>query len=600
MSLRPGSRPRRIYSALSMLILFAIIASACTTPGATLTPPGFDSGATVLKTQPPSANPPVQSEPKTAEEVAAALAQAGTPEEAMAALKMMFQQVGAGLYTADGVQVVAGAEKGPDDFYLYQGEAELLAQAFADGQQFPVDRLARFMDQAGYGDLNSMQALSADQMLAGLGDFVSRARLDPGAFAFRMVDLLGKAHKVPLDLTQGGLSPSATTLDAAQLFLVLYDMLADEGEKQVGQGSIYLARLSLRPDADDPCSFAGIPDLVRKAGFFAAGKTFKFGKIISIAGQALDSLHDALVMLGYTVTLEPQKPTPSTHWKHEPNESGRDVKYTAHVDFDLGKLGNLAKCGHMAGFSFPDQGASKDVSVEWEKAPILEEQGAWQESDNTYKTDANGDAVITFSPKVETRPEEGLNRTEHGWVEVRIMPRSNFNPRKVFDLLGVGPEFHMAHAGLEVSRHQALSMKIGGTITSPDGFVSMIFTPTTFPLTVEDTEIKGGGALNVRFELQGLPPFCKADAGAPLTLDITGTGMDPITFSIKGMAQLKIKILCEAGGQWVKADTNLIPEMAAPSIGDDLTFSLPANDGAVYQVTVGGYPGSVDFSLLEE
>ena len=211
MTLHPGSRPNRIYSALSMLILFAIIASACTTPGATLTPPGVDLDTTVFKTQPPPANSPVQSEPKTADEVAAALAQAGTPEEAMAGLIMMFQQVGAGLYTAEGVQVVAGAEKGPDDFYLYQGEAELLAQAFADGQQFPVDRLARFMEQAGYGDLNNMQALSADQMLVGLGDSVSRARLDPGAFTFRMVDLLGKAHKVPLDLTQGGLSPLLPT-----------------------------------------------------------------------------------------------------------------------------------------------------------------------------------------------------------------------------------------------------------------------------------------------------------------------------------------------------------------------------------------------------
>jgi hypothetical protein len=592
-------RPRHFYSLLSVLILLTMLATACNNPVTKPALSGSDSGTAFPEPQQKTDLSHAETGIKTAAELATTLSEASTPEEVMTGLEMMFQQVGAGLYTAEGVQVVAGAETGPNDFYLYQGEAELLAQAFVDDQQYPVEHLARFMEEAGYGDLNVMKALSADQLLAGIGDAVNRARSDPNAFTFRLVDLLGKSHKEPLDLTQGGLDPRTTYLDAAQLFLVMYDMLADENTQQTNQGSIQLASLNSRTNSSDPCSFSGIPDLARKAGFFAAGKLFKFGKLISIGGQALDSLHDALVMLGYTVTLEPQKPTASTHWKHEPNESGRDVKFTAHVDFDLGKLNNLAKCGHMAGFSFPDQGASKDVSVAWEMAPVLEKQGAWQESANTYTTDGNGDAVINFSPKVETRPDEGLNRTEHGWVEVRIMPRSNFNPRKVFDLLGVGPEFNMAHAGLEVSRHQAISMKIGGKLTSADGLVSMIFPETTFPLTVGDTEIKGGGDMAVQFEMKQLPPLCKSEVGLPMTLGITGKGMDPISFTINGMAQLKINVLCDVGGgQWVKIDN--IPGMSGPKMGDGLNFSLPANDGAVYQYKASGFNGSIDFSLVEE
>jgi hypothetical protein len=595
---------------LSLLVILGLLTTGCNSPQVKPSQPGStDTSASlpqspVQPTEPGSQ--PASSTPKTPEEVAVALSKAATPKEALAGLEMLFQQVGAGLYTADGTQVVAGAEKGPDDFYLYQGEAELLAQAFVDGQQFPVDRLARFVEEAGYGDLNVMKGLTAEQMLAGLGDAVSRARTDSGAFTFRVVDLLGKAHKQPLDLTQPGLDPRTTYLDSAQLFLVLYDMLADESGASAAHRSIYLAASKIRKNALDPCSFSGIPDQVRKAGFFAASQLFKFrnlinlGKGVSIAGQTLDSLHDALIMLGYTVTLEPQQPTPSTHWKHEPNEPGRDVKYTAHVDFDLGKLNGLAKCGHLAGFSFPDQGASKDVAVEWEKAPVLEKQGAWQESANTYKTDANGDAVINFSPKVEPRPKEGLNRTEHGWVEVRIMPRSNFNPRKVFDLLGVGPEFHMAHAGLEVSRHAPFSMKIGGKLSSPDGFVSMIFPETTFPLTVGSTEITGGGDLTAQFELNGLPAFCKSDAGAPMKLNISGKGMDPIQFSIGGMANIQIKIRCEAGGQWVEADSSQFPQLQGFTPGDSVEFSLAAKDGEVYQFKAPGYDGSLDFTLLEE
>ncbi len=530
--------------------------------------------------------------PVTAEEAYALLANAGGVEQAHEALQLIYAQLGIGLYTADGEQLLAGAEQGPDDFYLYEGESELLAGAFVSGDRFPVDRIAGFIGEAGYGNLDQEEPLTPDEMLAMLGDAVRRARENPDAFTFRLVDALGKAHQPALDLTAQGLDPATTYLDAAQLFLVLYDILGDEAGAQARISGPHLAILAPPPQTD-PCDFPGVPDLARKAGFFAASKLLRFGRYISIAGQALDSLHDALVMLGYTVTLEPE--SANTHWKHEPNEPDTEVTFKAHVDFDLGKLNNLARCGKLAGFKFPEQGPAEGVSVEWEIDPLLEEQGAWQQGSNTYTTDAGGDATITFSPKVESRPKDGLNVTEHGWVFARIMPRSVLNPRKVFDLLGVGPEFHLATAGLEVSRHVNLTMTISGKLTHKEGGASFIFPKTEIPLSVGESEITGSGQMDIIFEITGLPPGCLVDAGAPATLSVTGTGMDPINFTVDGLAQLNMKGKCSLGGTTVEMDMPAQP----PTAGQPLTFSLSPKDGAKYSFTTGVATGSIDFTLSE-
>lgn len=589
---------------LQGMLVIALLLSAC--GGGQAEPPAptpvSESSSPQATAAPDLTSPPTEAEtpaspalpePATAEEVYGQLAAAADAGQAQAALLVMYAQLGVGLYTSGGQQILPGAEQGPDDFYLYDFESELLAQAYVSGDRFPVDRLARFIGEAGYGDLDKQAPLTPDEMLAMLGDAVRRARSDPGAFTYRLVDALGQSHEPPLDLTAPGLDPAATHLDAAQLFLVLHDVLGDESEPQALTSGPHLARMAAPPRQTDPCQFRGIPDIVRKAGFFAAGKLRRFGRYASIASQALDSLHDALVMLGYTVTLEPK--SASTHWKHEPNEANREVTFTAHVDFDLGKLNKLASCGKMAGFSFPDQGAAKEVAVEWEIDRVLEWQGAWKQSENTYKTDASGNATLIFSPKIEARPGDGLNKTDHGWIMARIMPRSILNPRKVFDLLGVGPEFHLAEAGLEVARHVNLTMTIGGKFTSADGMVTMVFPSTEIPLTVGDTQITGSGEMAVKFEVTGLPPGCTFDAGIPLSLTVTGVGMDPIQFTVDGLAQLNLKARCEMGGQWVEIDA----PMQSPTTGQPVKFSLSPKEGEKYSYKADGMTGSLDFTLSE-
>lgn len=608
------SRPRLRNVLLQGALVIALLLSACggrateppapttaaepsSAPAATAEVETAGAASAPDPTQPPveeeNTTAPTAPEPATAEEVYGQLSAAADAGQAQAALQVMYAQLGVGLYTADGAQILPGAEQGPDDFYLYEFESELLARAYAGGDRFPVDRLARFIGEAGYGDLDTQAPLTPDEYMAMLGDAVLRARSDPSAFSYRLVDALGQSHEPPLDLTAPGLDPAATHLDAVQLFLVLYDILGDGSEPVAISSGPRLARMAL-PSQTSPCQFRGIPDIVRKAGFFAAGKLRRFGSYVNIASQALDSLHDALVMLGYTVTLDPK--SASTHWKHEPNEPNREVTFTAHVDFDLGKLNNLASCGKMVGFSFPEQGAAKDVAVEWEIDPTIEWQGAWKQSANTYKTDSSGDATLTFSPKIEARPGDGLNKTDHGWIMARIMTRSVTNPRKVFDLLGVGPEFHLAEAGLEVARHVNLTMTIGGKFTSADGMITMVFPATEIPLTVGSTQITGGGQMAVKFEVNGLPPGCTFDAGIPLTLSVTGVGMDPIQFTVDGLAQMNLKARCEMAGQAV----DLSMPVQSPTTGQPVKFSLSPKDGEKYSYKAEGMTGSLDFTLSEK
>lgn len=104
----------------------------------------------------------------------------------------------------------------------------------------------------------------------------------------------------------------------------------------------------------------------------------------------------------------------------------------------------------------------------------------------------------------------------------------------------------------------------------------------------------------VTFEMKQLPSFCKTDAGLPMTLDIIGKGMDPIAFTISGMSKLKINVKCETAGQWIIIDNSTIPGMSAPTMGDELNFSLVATDGAIFQYTASGFEGTLDFSLIEE
>jgi len=160
----------------------------------------------------------------TAEGLAGQLQAATETGAAEAALKVIYRHLGVGVYTGDGQQILAGAETGPDDFYLYDGESELLARNYVERQLFGLHTATLFLEEAGVVDADSGQPLSDADVLSLLADGVAAARGDESLFTWRLIDELGLAREEPLDLAAPGLDPAATYLDSVQTFMILYDM----------------------------------------------------------------------------------------------------------------------------------------------------------------------------------------------------------------------------------------------------------------------------------------------------------------------------------------------------------------------------------------
>src|SRR5207247_1847656 len=139
------------------------------------------------------------------------------------ALLALMQALAIGVYTPDGQAVVSGAERGPNDFYLYDFELRLLALSLARQDSESLDDLAANLSEMGLRPAN--QPLTADALWASIQAGTRQAAQQPtGRLSLvpLLVRELGLRKATPYDLLQVG-SAQDLPFDALQQFLILAD-----------------------------------------------------------------------------------------------------------------------------------------------------------------------------------------------------------------------------------------------------------------------------------------------------------------------------------------------------------------------------------------
>ncbi|MDO8615851.1 MAG: hypothetical protein Q7T33_08970 [Dehalococcoidia bacterium] len=350
--------------------------------------------------------------PLSPQELAARLHAATDTAQAEALLRRVYPELGVGLYTEDGQQILAGVETGPDDFYLYDAESELLARNYVERQLFGLHTATLFLEEAGVVDADSGQPLSDADVLSRLADGVAAARADESQFTWRLIDELGLVQEDPLDLAAAGLDPATTYLDSVQTFLVLYDMTL------------------------------GLP--------VPAGAS---AEVLSAAGgpnARTQALHDySLLAQGFVASVDPVAPT---HWKHDASSVAEERTLEAQVSWVPGaQVTRGFTAGPLRLVAIPSALGAEPADVSWVSSGLLK-NGAWKKLENSDRTGEIGDASIVFVPKTEPCPGKGSVQTETPTVFVIfvIQVKSAFFPHR-----SLGSISKVVKTGVEVSRHTA-------------------------------------------------------------------------------------------------------------------------------------------------
>lgn len=537
----------------------------------------------------------------TGQELATRLRAAGDLDGVTAVLRDLYAGLGVGLYTPDGWQIQPGAETGPADYYQYTLLSDRLAQAFLEGARASVEDEARFLAAAGVILIDSGQAISGSDLLAMLSAAAAASRQDSSLLSPGLIDGLARSEGV--DLASADLEPSTTYLDPIQEFVVSYDVLMGLPSKSSSTGKPGLAAAARKEGG--PCNFKGAEEIgegveatERIGGVIAdlaegAGRTGKgISRAFTVLGAALtfaDLITDQAVMKGYKVDVRPEPP--KTHWRHTPGIYENEVKITATITFDLPEGREIARCGRLSGYDFPDNGpvGAKFVSARWTFDGVLLRNGQYGLVAGLDQRDPNGEGKVgmRFTPHREANPGDGIEVRETGKVDVCIslIGRGFGLGVNALNQFGYVP---CGSANLEVARHTAVSLSIGGSLSSPSGMTIKVAT-TTIPLTAADGKLTGSGAVINALDVQGLPSGCTFKSSIPVQLTIEATGTETLNFTLNGLSSMNTSISCFG----VSMDKSF-PPMGG---GQPLNFSLPAKIGEVYHFTPAGFSGSIDLTL---
>jgi hypothetical protein len=357
------------------------------------------------------------------------ITQAATADERYIALLEIMKSLNLGVYTGNGEAIVPGAERGPDDFYLYDFEVSALASALERKETWSVSDLAQELSDLGVQP--GGKSLTIQDFQESLASSVNESIQDPGnplSLVQLLIRELGLRQAPSYDIA-AVTSPEQIKFDALQRFLIISDVLIPLVDAP-GQSHIFEEPVSLVSNQDfhlpaigDPCSFIGASDV----GGFKFGKLLialttlqkKVGPWFIIAGIVLDAWHAEL--LGILVDVQETQASKSqgheTHYGPEGAHTaktgipGKSILFQIGVQMltDLSEYPAL-KCGKLVGLTFPPKGPVKDVVISWSNTlsstTLLEKQGTILREDKI--TDSNGLASLVFQPNDEPEATQSI------------------------------------------------------------------------------------------------------------------------------------------------------------------------------------------------
>jgi hypothetical protein len=387
---------------------------------ATALPPSL-AGATALPEESPWAN---ANAAELARTLAARIADAQSDPARQTALLQVMRALNIGVYTADGVAVLRGAERGPHDFYLYDFELGMMAASLGRHDAWSIADVTAALNEMGFrSDDKPLADEQFTSVLLAAAREADQTPADRLSLPLLLVRELGLRQPTAYDLLKEP-KQDAVTFSALQKFLITIDIeLPIVREAKIASGPSRLAAESNGVLQLKPVSQSSVCDsmvaTVAKEGW-GAGKLFitltgvanipvgtvgtagaagAAGATLNAAALAIvivDSIHGA--MLAYSVKVQELPEPRATHYGHE--APGEEFRFRVSVAM-LDQLEEIViKCGWLLGVEFPKKGGIPGVKMLWLNGG-LDEHGTVICEANCKQTGPDGIATLVFQPKHE-------------------------------------------------------------------------------------------------------------------------------------------------------------------------------------------------------
>ena len=207
--------------------------------------------------------------------------------------------------------------------------------------------------------------------------------------------------------------------------------------------SAYQARVVANQSEYNGCDSASwelLKDLI-PLGRWMISLIPKVSRIATLGSAAIDSLHGSI--LAYSVKIESLSPNrQKTHLGHGQASSyplaGKPLTFSLKISMQDDLADVLVKCGWIAGTRFPVQGAIPNVEVDWPYSDFVSMGTFTCPADGCQKTNSQGIATLTFTPRQELLPGVGMDKSHgpyHIWPTVKLQKAFNNYPGRISDLL---------------------------------------------------------------------------------------------------------------------------------------------------------------------
>jgi hypothetical protein len=411
------------------------------------------------------------------------------------ALLEVFDHLSIGVYTTDGRAIVRGAERGWNDFYLYDFQVRALSESLERGTTYTVAELA--MQLTALELLPEGEIIEPQLMLEVIRSATAKAAQrsnDPVALVPLLVRQLGLYALEPYDL-MSNVALEKVQLDTLAYYLLLLDstlpLIADQLPLANASPAMLIENSSgiLKPAAaasTNPCEIPGGAKTSWGLGLTAADLAQKLPKVASLGLVVISGLHGSALAFSVRVSMlnDPDIDTRHTHYGPAEHEmlAGKELVFRLFVEMRDEYPDLLIECGWIAGVDIPRKGGIPEVSVHWfwpglgrhgtvncgNACPSAAESGV-----SLLATNNDGIATLVFRPKDEKHPGEGMKIEANGVVTGVALYQSKF-----WNVLGAFAQYLIPKydtARWFVSYHETpgwdVEAKVTYNVTSTEGEV---------------------------------------------------------------------------------------------------------------------------------
>ncbi len=435
-----------------------------------------------------SIKPPSSIEAASAEQTAAWLE---NPDDVERGVWSLLKNLGIGVYTQEGEQILAGSERSAEDLFLFDFEVTLLISRGQQGER-PFSDFYQML--VPYGLNMSQEELEtfyrttyqahSDEWLAQL-------------FQSLDLDFEGDIRLTPLQ----------------EWLLFLDTFVPPTGKETAGRPAAFKGLMALVPqklaqnefcdavrgnNADTAWGLAwGVAGTASDAAG-AVGNTLKKGVLGPMSFlDPKDLLHAIMMMMGVETKIE--KTASSAHENHEGKPD--QVTFTVTVEFTGDLPAEIVSCAAILGFDVPPKGPIEGARVEWDLGSVLKDHGYSRKGAGAVAvfTDLEGKSEAIWEARQEPSAGEGTEYEEDGTIEAVVRIQQG----DVFNFFAGMQEFFLPRTEtttIDVGWHESdwilvMSINIEEQITG--GILSANYTWDGRFSVDEDNNLQGEGTVNV-------------------------------------------------------------------------------------------------------